>query len=55
MVVKIQRMMGLKNRLETDDVISHRVLRIATNKRDARMARQFQAQLMPVLTQFVQE
>jgi hypothetical protein len=45
---------GLKTRLGTDNVISHRVLRIATNKRDARIALQFQGQLMLGLTQSVQ-
>ena len=42
MPARMKRIRCLGNRLSTDNVISHRVLRIATDKRDARMGRQFQ-------------
>lgn len=42
MPVRMARMNDLGNLFRTDHVISHRVLRIATNKRGVRMALLFQ-------------
>lgn len=50
-LVNVKRILVWRQR--TADVISHRVLRIATNNRDARMALQFQGQLMLGPTQSV--